>query len=66
MNMRGSFRRACSSDESGGEETEILDGGMKNSELIIRSRAEYSPDLDGSDASEQRPRDYYPAIGGAN
>ena len=61
--MRGSFRRACSSDGSGGEETEILDGGMKNSELIIRNRADYSPDLEGSDAFEPRPRDFYPSIG---
>ena len=62
MNMRGSFRRACSSDGSGGEETEILDGGMKNSELIIRNRAEYS-DQEGSDAFEPGPRQHYPSIG---
>lgn len=61
--MRGSFRRACSSDGSAGDGTEILDGGMKNSELIIRNRADYSPDLEGSDAFESRPRDYYPSIG---
>ena len=36
------FRRVASSDGSGGEETEILDGGMKNSELIIRNRADNS------------------------